>query len=61
MANPNPDIRLYGAERCHKTQFYMEFMHGMKGPYTFPDVEKKCGYARELSTLYKNGKRNFRH
>ena len=59
MGNPCPEIRLYGAARCHKTQYYMEFMDSFRVAYMFLDVEKNEDYARELRALYENGKLNF--
>ena len=59
MGDHSPEIRLYGAARCHKTQYYMELMDSLKAPYVFMDVEKNEDYARELRLLYENGKLNF--
>ena len=59
MADTDPEIRLYGAAGCHKTQYYMEFMDSLKVPYVFLDVEKNEDYAQELRGLYQNGKLNF--
>ena len=59
MADPCPNIRLYGAARYHKTQYYMEFMDGQSVPYVFRDVEAHKEYAQELRALCENGKLNF--
>ena len=59
MGDPCPEIRLFGSARCHKTQYYMEFMDSLKVPYVFMDVEKNEDYARELRAHYENGKLNF--
>lgn len=59
MADPCSEIHLFGAARCHKTQYYMEFMDSLKVPYMFRDVEKNEDYGRELKALYENGKLNF--
>ena len=53
------DIKLYGAERCHKTQYYKTFFHQKGLIYSFLDIEKNVRFAEELRALYKNGKLNF--
>jgi predicted GNAT family acetyltransferase/glutaredoxin len=57
--NVTPIIKLYGAERCHKTNYYKEFLDKTKLPYQFLDVEKNKEHAEELRGLYENGKLNF--
>ena len=59
MVDPCTDIRLYGAARCHKTQYYIAFMESRNIPYGFRDVEADKDYAQELRALYENGKLNF--
>lgn len=53
------NIRLYGAERCHKTQYYKRYFEGLNLNYEFHDVELNEDSAIELRGLYKNGKLNF--
>ncbi len=57
--NRVPAIKLYGAERCHKTKHYKAFFETRNLNYTFLDVEINAGYAEELRGLYKNRKLNF--
>lgn len=52
-------IKLYGADRCHKTQYYLRFLAAQKLDVVFLDVEKSEEYANELRSLYTNGKLNF--
>jgi len=52
-------IKLYGAERCHKTQHYKRFFEIRFLDYIFLDVEKSKDHAEELRGLYKNRKLNF--
>lgn len=54
-----PEIKLYGAEHCHKTNYYKLILDETKLPYTFLDVEQNKDYAEELRNLYENGKLNF--
>lgn len=53
------EIRLYGAARCHKTQFYMTFFQNKNLDFTFLDVEESNANAEELRNLYENRKLNF--
>ena len=53
------DIKLYGAARCHKTQFYIDHLNDEKLDFTFIDVEAKEENAEELRSLYKSGRLNF--
>ncbi|WP_299118895.1 glutaredoxin domain-containing protein [uncultured Winogradskyella sp.] len=53
------EIKLYGTERCHKTQYYKSFL-GQKGlAFSFLDVEMDDVFAEELRGLYENKKLNF--
>jgi arsenate reductase-like glutaredoxin family protein len=52
-------IKLYGAERCHKTQYYKTFFKTRNVNYAFLDVEKSEIFAEELRGLYENRKLNF--
>jgi glutaredoxin len=52
-------IKLYGAQRCHKTKFYQSYLEHKNLEYTFLDVEENENAAEELRALYKNGKLNF--
>lgn len=52
-------IKLYGAERCHKTQYYMQFLKNRNLDFDFLDVEKNEQFAQELRSLYENNKLNF--
>ena len=57
MAHPN--IKLYGAERCHKTKHYQTVLNHLNLDYEFLDVEANEDYAKELRQLYENRKLNF--
>lgn len=52
-------IKLYGAQRCHKTQYYQTFLKTRDLNYQFFDVEKNEHSAEELRNLYQNSKLNF--
>lgn len=52
-------IKLYGADRCHKTQYYMQFLKNRKLTFDFLDVEKNEQFAQELRNLYENKRLNF--
>ena len=53
-------IKLYGAARCHKTQYYQLFLDDMGLPYEFLDVEEEDkNHAEALRNLYENRKLNF--
>ena len=54
-----PQIKLYGAKRCHKTQFYIDFLNETGLAYEFLDVELNKDHAEELRGLYLNKKLNF--
>ena len=53
------EIKLYGAERCHKTQHYKLFFKQRHLDYMFLDVEENLDFAEELRNLYSNRKLNF--
>lgn len=57
--NKIPEIKLYGAEACHKTNYYKLLLDETKLPYQFLDVEENEEYAEELRNLYENRKLNF--
>ena len=52
-------IKLYGADRCHKTQHYKRFFESYPLEYAFLDVEENESHAEELRDLYENRKLNF--
>lgn len=52
-------IKLYGTERCHKTQYYKSFFETRNLNYSFYDVEENRTHAKELRNLYTNKKLNF--
>ena len=52
-------VKLYGAERCHKTQYYKTFLEARNLHYVFLDVEANEAYAEELRCLYESRKLNF--
>ncbi|WP_396603019.1 glutaredoxin family protein [Algibacter sp. R77976] len=54
-----PHIKLYGAERCHKTQYYKAYFKDLNLNYLLLDVELNSAYAEELRGLYKSRKLNF--
>ena len=54
-----PTIKLYGAARCHKTQYYQLFLDDTELAYEFLDVEHDKANAEALRGLYENGKLNF--
>lgn len=53
------NIKLYGTERCHKTQFYKDFFTKKGLDFVFLDVEQNEGHANELRALYVNRRLNF--
>ncbi len=53
------DIKLYGTERCHKTQYYKTVLNQKGLGFSFRDVVEKNEYAEELRRLYENRKLNF--
>ncbi|WP_299160227.1 glutaredoxin family protein [uncultured Tenacibaculum sp.] len=52
-------IKLFGAQRCHKTQYYQNHLKARNISYAFLDVEKNELFAEELRNLYENRKLNF--
>ena len=52
-------IKLYGTNRCHKTQYYIQFLKDRNLNFDFLDVEKNEQFAQELRNLYENKKLNF--
>lgn len=53
------EIKLYGAERCHKTRYYKELLESKELSYQFLDVEENESHAEELRNLYENRRLNF--
>ena len=53
------DIKLYGIERCHKTQYYKKYLGDLDLNYAFLNVESNSENDRALRSLYENGKLNF--
>ena len=54
-----PIIKLYGAEDCHKTNYYKILLNKTELPYQFLDVELNKNNAEELRCFYENRKLNF--
>lgn len=54
-----PEIKLYGEEGCHKTQYYKLVLEEIGLPYHFLDVTANEDHAEELRGLYENRKFNF--
>ena len=54
-----PIVKLYGASRCHKTNYYKSFLDNTGLSYEFLDVEKSEDHAQELRGLYENRRLNF--
>ena len=59
MKNSIPKIKLYGADGCHKTNYYKSILDEIGLQYTFLDVEVNEDHAKELRGLYENEKLNF--
>jgi len=57
--NDIPIIKLYGAERCHKTNYYKLLLDKTALTYQFLDVETSKEHAEELRNLYETRKLNF--
>ena len=57
--NAIPTIKLYGAEGCHKSNYYKLLLDKTTLPYQFLDVEQHKDHAEELRNLYENRKLNF--
>ncbi len=54
-----PIIQIYGAARCHKSQYYQQYFRNKNLNFTFLDVEKNAASAEELRQLYPNRKLHF--
>ena len=52
-------IKLFGTEKCHKTQYYKTFLKTRNLDYAFLDVKQHEDYAEELRNLYTSKKLNF--
>jgi len=59
MKSKIPKIKLYGADGCHKTNYYRLVLDEIALPYEFLDVEGNEDHAEELRGLYENRKLNF--
>jgi len=59
MQSTVPKIKLYGADGCHKTNYYKLVLDEIDLPYEFLDVETNEDHAEELRGLYENGRLNF--
>lgn len=59
MSGTIPEIKLYGADGCHKTNYYKLVLDEIGLPYAFLDVEANEDHANELRGLYENRKLNF--
>jgi len=57
--NTIPEIKLYGAPDCHKTEYYKQLLDETALPYSFLDVVNNDEFAKELIGLYNSGKLNF--
>jgi arsenate reductase-like glutaredoxin family protein len=53
------DIQLFGADSCHKTQYYSLFLKTHNLHYEFLDIENSAESATKLSNLYENRNLNF--
>jgi arsenate reductase-like glutaredoxin family protein len=52
-------IKIYGTEKCHKTQYYKTFFEARILDYAFLDVENSTKNAEELRSLSENRKLHF--
>ena len=52
-------VKLYGTEKCHKTNYYKDFLKANGVDYVFLEVENNAKNAAELRTLYENRRLNF--
>lgn len=59
LTNLNNTIKLYGAQRCHKTRYYQAYLETRNISYAFLDVERNELFAEELRDLYENRRLNF--
>jgi arsenate reductase-like glutaredoxin family protein len=46
-----PEIKLYGTETCHKTQYYKKYLEDLNLEYSYLDVELNTVSAEELRGL----------
>ena len=53
------EIKLYGAEYCHKTQHYIRLFKTKMVSFKFLDVTENQAHAEELKGLYQNNRLNF--
>ena len=53
------EIKLFGAERCHKTKYDQAYLDKKGLAYSFLDVEKNERYAKDLRHLYEKKRLNF--
>ncbi|TBN05391.1 glutaredoxin family protein [Hyunsoonleella flava] len=54
-----PEIKLYGAKRCHKSRYYKKFLEALNLKYEFLDVKQSEEAAEALRDLYENRRLNF--
>jgi arsenate reductase-like glutaredoxin family protein len=54
-----PTIKLYGAQDCHKTKYYQDYLNIKRIKHLFLDIRIHNDYAEELRNLYENRKLNF--
>tara|TARA_B100000795_G_C22574263_1_gene351282 strand:- start:417 stop:653 length:237 start_codon:yes stop_codon:yes gene_type:complete len=52
-------VKLYGTEKCRKTQYYKTFLETRNIDFVFLDVKNNEECAAELRNLYQNKKLNF--
>jgi arsenate reductase-like glutaredoxin family protein len=52
-------IKLYGTEKCHKTNYYKIFLETRNVDYAFLDIRQNEANEEELRNLYENRKLNF--
>ena len=59
MMDAIPTIKLYGADGCHKSNYYRLLLDKTELSYQFLDVENNESNAEELRSLYESRKLNF--
>ena len=52
-------IKMYGTEKCHKTNYYKIFLETRNVGYAFLDIRQNEANAEEQRNLYENKKLNF--
>lgn len=52
-------IKLYGAESCAKTKYYLDILEQKNLKFSFYDVTNNREREAELRSLYASGKANF--